>query len=77
VEGSVIISPDEREDESELVKGLPAEEVHRRALAARRLLGRAQSAMGFWLVEVEKREIYRDFGCSNVFHNFTGRGLNR
>jgi 5-methylcytosine-specific restriction endonuclease McrA len=68
VEGSVIVSPYEREDGPQLVRGLPAEEVHRRALAARRLLGKAQTALGFWLTEVEKRELYRHFGCSSVFH---------
>jgi hypothetical protein len=50
-----------------LVEGLPKEEVHRRALAARRIHARAQRAISFWLLEIDKRRLYREFGCSSVF----------
>lgn len=51
----------------ELEEGLPAEEVHRRALEARKTLAHAQRVLSFWLVEMERRELYRHFGCSNVY----------
>jgi hypothetical protein len=65
VEGSLVVSRVLRCDEDGLVSGLPPEEVHRRALEARRMLGRAQRALSFWLVEVERRELFRQFGCSS------------
>jgi len=52
----------------DLVEGLPAEEVHRRALAARKAIGGAQRSLCFWLQEVEKRKIFAEFGCSSTFH---------
>jgi hypothetical protein len=52
---------------SDLEEGLPPQEVHRRALQARHVMAGAHRALCFWLVEVEKRQIYRDFGCSSVF----------
>lgn len=52
----------------ELLEGLPPEEVHRRALEARKALGHAQRALCFWLLEIEKRKLYHYFGCSSVFH---------
>jgi len=48
--------------------GLPAEEVHRRALKARRRLAKAQRDLCYWLVEIEKRRLYRNFGARSVFH---------
>lgn len=48
-------------------EGLPPEEVHIRALSARKVFGKAQSALSFWLLEIDRRKIYRDFGCSSVF----------
>jgi len=51
----------------ELEEGLPAEEVHRRALEARKTLAHTQRVLSFWLVEMERRELYRHFGCSNVY----------
>lgn len=53
---------------TDLVEGLPADEVHKRALGARKILGRAQRALCFWLVEIEKRKLFKNFGCSSVFH---------
>ena len=46
---------------------LPSMEVHERALAARKLYGKAEKALTFWIVEMDERKLYRDFGCSNVF----------
>ncbi len=48
--------------------GLPVEEVHRRALKARRRLAKAQRDLCYWLVEIEKRELYRYYGARSVFH---------
>jgi hypothetical protein len=59
--------PHEAEELGDLVEGLPHEEVHRRALAARRIHARAARALSFWLLEIEKRRLYREFGCSSVF----------
>ena len=50
-----------------LEEGLPADEVHRRAVDARKHLAYAQRALSFWLVDMEKRTLYRHFGCSSVF----------
>lgn len=63
----ILVEGDPVSSES-LEEGLPAEEVHRRALGARKKLARAQRAVSFWLVEIERREIFRHFGCSSVFH---------
>ncbi|MGV8124919.1 MAG: hypothetical protein AB2L14_34660 [Candidatus Xenobiia bacterium LiM19] len=54
-------------DSLDLRQGLSSEEVHRRALAARKLYGKAEKALTFWIVEMDERKLYRDFGCSNVF----------
>jgi hypothetical protein len=53
--------------QNNLQEGLPAETVHKRALEARAHMARAQRALCFWLVEMEKRSLYRHFGCSSVF----------
>ena len=62
------IDPGEHSSHLKLVEGLPVEEVHRRALQASTALASAYRALCFWLLEVERRELYRHFGCSNVFH---------
>ncbi|MHC9543024.1 MAG: HNH endonuclease [Vulcanimicrobiota bacterium] len=46
-------------------------EVHERALAARKLYGKAEKALTFWIVEMDERKLYNDFGCSNVFQYAT------
>ncbi len=46
---------------------LPADEVHRRAMAARRLAGKAHHLLAQWLVEMDERKLYAAFGCSSVF----------
>ncbi|MHC9543776.1 MAG: HNH endonuclease [Vulcanimicrobiota bacterium] len=54
-----------------LTHGLSVHEVHRRALEARKLFGKAQKALAFWINEIEARKIYREFGCSNIYHYAT------
>ncbi|MHC9543184.1 MAG: hypothetical protein AB9903_27045 [Vulcanimicrobiota bacterium] len=54
-------------DSFDLKQGLSSEEVHKRALAARKLYGKAEKALTFWIVEMDERKLYKDFGCSNVF----------
>ncbi|MGV8119656.1 MAG: HNH endonuclease [Candidatus Xenobiia bacterium LiM19] len=54
-------------DSMDLVQGLSSTEVHKRALAARKLYGKAEKALTFWIVEMDERKLYKDFGCSNVF----------
>ncbi|MHC9542052.1 MAG: HNH endonuclease [Vulcanimicrobiota bacterium] len=54
-------------DGLDLKQGLAADEVHKRALAARKLCGKAEKALTFWIVEMDERKLYKDFGCSNVF----------
>ncbi len=54
-----------------LEQGLSSEEVHKRALASRKLYGKAQKALTFWIVEMDERELYKDFGCSNIFQYAT------
>ena len=46
---------------------LSSTEVHKRALAARKLYGKAEKALTFWIMEMDERKLYKDFGCSNVF----------
>ncbi|MHC9543386.1 MAG: HNH endonuclease [Vulcanimicrobiota bacterium] len=46
---------------------LSSTEVHKRALAARKLYGKAEKALTFWIMEMDERKLYNDFGCSNVF----------
>jgi len=58
-------------DTLDLKQGLPSEEVHKRALGARNLYGKAQKALTFWIVEMEERKLYKEFGCSNVFQYAT------
>lgn len=60
-------SPATAENYATLTEGLPPREVHRRALAARKALGKVQSALSFWLLKVERRRIFELFGCSSVF----------
>ncbi|MHC9537990.1 MAG: HNH endonuclease [Vulcanimicrobiota bacterium] len=54
-----------------LTHGLSGPEVHRRALEARKLFGKAQKALAFWINEIDARKIYREFGCSNIYHYAT------
>ena len=54
-----------------LAHGLSGPEVHRRALEARKLFGKAQKALAFWINEINARKIYREFGCSNIYHYAT------
>jgi len=58
-------------DGLDLIQGLSSEEVHKRALAARKLYGKAEKAMTFWIMEMDERKLYNDFGCSNVFQYAT------
>ena len=59
----------------ELKQGLSSEEVHTRALLARKFYGKAQKALTFWIVEMDERKFYKDFGCSNIFQ-YAARYLN-
>ena len=54
-----------------LTHGLSVHEVHRRALEARKIFGKAQKALAFWINEIDTRKIYREFGCSNIYHYAT------
>ncbi|MHC9542734.1 MAG: HNH endonuclease [Vulcanimicrobiota bacterium] len=54
-------------DGLDLKQGLSSEEVHKRALLARKLYGKAQKALTFWIVEMDERKLYKDFSCSNIF----------
>ncbi|MHC9542692.1 MAG: HNH endonuclease [Vulcanimicrobiota bacterium] len=58
-------------DGLDLKQGLSSEEVHKRALAARKLYGKAEKALTFWIVEMDERKLYNDFGCSNIFQYAT------
>ncbi len=58
-------------DGLDLKQGLSSEEVHKRALAARKLYGKAQKALTFWILEMDERKLYNDYGCSNVFQYAT------
>ena len=58
-------------DGMDLVQGLSADEVHKRALAARKLYGKAEKALTFWIMEMDERKLYKDFGCSNIFQYAT------
>ncbi|MGV8118588.1 MAG: HNH endonuclease [Candidatus Xenobiia bacterium LiM19] len=58
-------------DSLDLKQGLSSEEVHKRALAARKLYGKAEKALTFWIMEMDERKLYNDFGCSNVFQYAT------
>jgi len=58
-------------DGLDLKQGLSSEEVHKRALASRKIYGKAQKALTFWIVEMDERKLYKDFGCSNVFQYAT------
>ncbi|MGV8121610.1 MAG: hypothetical protein AB2L14_17765 [Candidatus Xenobiia bacterium LiM19] len=55
----------------DLVQGLSSEKVHKRALAVRKLYGKAEKALIFWIMEMDERKLYNDFGCSNVFQYAT------
>ncbi|MHC9539129.1 MAG: HNH endonuclease [Vulcanimicrobiota bacterium] len=58
-------------DSMDLVQGLSSTEVHKRALAARKFYGKAEKALTFWIMEMDERKLYNDFGCSNVFQYAT------
>jgi len=58
-------------DGLDLIQGLSSKEVHERALAARKIYGKAQKALTHWIMEMDERKLYRDFGCSNVFQYAT------
>ncbi len=58
-------------DGLDLKQGLSSEEVHQRALAARKLYGKAQKALTHWIMEMDERKLYNDFGCSNIFQYAT------
>jgi len=58
-------------DSLDLKQGLSSTEVHKRALAARKFYGKAEKSLTFWIVEMDERKLYRDFGCSNVFQYAT------
>ena len=58
-------------DSIDLQQGLSSEEVHKRALAARKLYGKAEKALTFWIMEMDERKLYKDFGCSNIFQYAT------
>ncbi|MHC9539556.1 MAG: HNH endonuclease [Vulcanimicrobiota bacterium] len=69
------IAADEKQDaetvDDTLTHGLSGPEVHRRALEARKLFGKAQKALAFWINEIDARKIYRELGCSNIYHYAT------
>ncbi|MHC9540455.1 MAG: HNH endonuclease [Vulcanimicrobiota bacterium] len=50
---------------------LSSEEVHKKALAARKLYGKTEKALTFWIMEMDERKLYNDFGCSNIFQYAT------
>jgi hypothetical protein len=52
----------------QFVKNLPPEEVHTRALSARKLLGKAEKTLVSWLVEIQDRKLYQNFACSSIYH---------
>jgi hypothetical protein len=54
-------------DGLELKQGLPSDEVHKRALAARNLYGKVQKALTFWIMEMDERKLYNDFGEPTFF----------
>jgi len=58
-------------DGLDLKQGLSSEEVHKRVLQVRKLYGKVQKALTFWIVEMDERKLYRDFGCSNIFQYAT------
>ncbi|MGV8122560.1 MAG: HNH endonuclease [Candidatus Xenobiia bacterium LiM19] len=58
-------------DGLDLKQGLSSTEVHKRALAARKLYGKAEKALTFWIMEMDERKLYKDLGCSNVFQYAT------
>ncbi|MHC9539065.1 MAG: HNH endonuclease [Vulcanimicrobiota bacterium] len=58
-------------DSMDLVQGLSSDEVHKRALAARKFYGKAEKALTFWIMEMDERKLYKDFGCSNIFQYAT------
>jgi len=68
MESSGTIDSTGNEPNCRFVAHLSPDEVHRRALAAGRLLGRAEKTLASWLVEIDDRKLYRDFSCSSIFH---------
>jgi hypothetical protein len=57
------------------VKNLPPEEVHRRALSARKLWGKAEKFLVSWVLEINDRKLYQNFACSSIYH-YASRFLN-
>jgi len=53
--------------DQELIHGLPAKEVLSRARRARKMMGHSTRALLFWLAEVERRMLYRQWGFSSTF----------
>ncbi|MHC9540476.1 MAG: HNH endonuclease [Vulcanimicrobiota bacterium] len=55
-----------------LKKGVcPHPVFYKRDLAARKLCGKAEKALTFWIMEMDERKLYNDFGCSNIFQYAT------
>ena len=54
-------------DNLEFATPLPAGEIHRRALEARKLQGKTHYLLANLLLEMEERKLYREFGCSSVY----------
>ncbi len=54
-------------DDLEFIAHLPAGEIHRRALLARKLQGRTHHMLAWILLEMDERKLYRDLGCSSVY----------
>jgi hypothetical protein len=52
----------------QFVNNLPPDEVHRRALSARNLWGKAEKTLISWVIEINDRRLYRDFACSSIYH---------
>jgi hypothetical protein len=61
-----------------LETGLSVKDVHRRALVAHLWGQQAERRLAFYLREMDERRLYRDLGCSDVFHYATtALGLDR
>jgi hypothetical protein len=61
-----------------LEAGLSVKDVHRRALVAHLWGQQAERRLAFYLREMDERRLYRDMGCSDVFHYATtALGLDR
>jgi len=51
----------------DLVYGLPAREVRRLARKARKKMGESTRALLFWLTEVDRRKLFKQYGFSSTF----------